>query len=71
METLVKSLSKLENIDGRKLRGSSAKMKREYSLEDLIDLTDEIEQRYDRHGVVRDTELQLSLIDVFREKLAK
>ena len=71
METLIRALSRLENVDSRKLRGGSAKMKREYSLEDLIDLTDEIEQRYDRHGIVRDSQVQLSVIDVFREKLAK
>ena len=56
----------VENVDSRKLCGGSAKMKREYSLEYLIDLTDEFEQRYNRHGVVRDSQVQLSVIDVVK-----
>merc|ERR1712008_271698 len=44
-------------------------MKREYSLEDLIGLTDELEQRYDRHGRQTDN-AQLTTIDIHKEKLA-
>merc|ERR1719347_1882392 len=53
----------------KSLRPPSAKMKREYSLEDLIGLTDELEQRYDRHGN-QTSNTPLSTLDIHKEKLA-
>ena len=42
-----------------------------YQAEELISLTDEMEQRYDRHGEVRDADIRLTTTDIFREKLAR
>ena len=61
----------IEKIDGRNLGRTISKMKREYSHEDLIELTEEIEMRYDRHGVPRELGVKLSSVDIFRESLAK
>ena len=73
LETSVKLLERLAR-EARSARASSsrsARMKRELSLEELISLTDEMEQRYDRHGEVRDADMKLSTVDIFREKLAR
>ena len=71
LDCLKTSLELIEKIDGRKLGRPTSKMKREYSHEDLIELTEEIEMRYDRHGVPRELGLKLSSVDLFRERLAK
>ena len=74
LESLERSVSLLERVEVRSSRASSSKssrMKRELSLDELISLTDEMEQRYDRHGAVRDTEARLTTRDIFREKLAR
>ena len=71
LECLKSSLSLIEKIDGRKLGRPISKMKREYNHEDLIELTEEIEMRYDRHGVSRELGVKLSSVDMFRERLAK
>ena len=61
----------MEVRTSRASSSKSSRMKRELSLDELISLTDEMEQRYDRHGVVRDTEARLTTRDIFREKLAR
>ena len=76
LHTLETSVVLLERLarEARSARASSsrsARMKRELSLEELISLTDEMEQRYDRHGEVRDADMKLSTVDIFREKLAR
>ena len=71
LECLKSSLALIEKSEARNIGRASSKMKREYSHEDLIELTEEIEMRYDRHGVPRDAEATLSSADIFRERLAK
>ena len=74
LKTLEMSVSLLEGVEARSSRVSSSRssrLKRELSLEDLISLTDEMEQRYDRHGVARSRETKLTTRDIFREKLAR
>ena len=72
LHTLQTSLGLLESLarEARSARATSsrsARMNRELSLEELISLTDEMEQRYDRHGEVRDADIRLSTVDIFRE----
>ena len=72
LQTLQTSVRLLESLarEARSARATSsrsARMKRELSLEELISLTDEMEQRYDRHGEVRDADIRLSTVDIFRE----
>ena len=73
LDTLHSAFSQIQGVLAKPWQSSAAavKMKREYSLEDLIDLTDEIEQRYDRHGDKRHTDTHLTPVDIFREKLAR
>ena len=71
LECLKTSLALIEKVNSRKLGRPTSKMKREYSHEDLIELTEEIEMRYDRHGVPRELGVKLSSVDMFRERLAK
>ena len=69
LETLEKAIEILEAPAMTALRPPSGKMKREYSLEDLIGLTDELEQRYDRQGKPT-TSTPLTTLDIHKEKLA-
>ena len=69
LQTLENAMKLLETPAMKTLRPPSSKMKREYSLEDIIGLTDELEQRYDRHGQPMDN-APLSTIDIHKEKLA-
>ena len=71
LECLKTSLALIEKVNSRNLGRPTSKMKREYSHEDLIELTEEIEMRYDRHGVPRELGVKLSSVDMFRERLAK
>ena len=76
LDTLHSAFSQIQGVlaepwQSRASSAAAVKMKREYSLEDLIDLTDEIEQRYDRHGDKRHTDIHLTPVDIFREKLAR
>ena len=71
LQTSVRLLEGLASKPARRASSRSAGMKRELSLEELISLTDEMEQRYDRHGEVRDADIKLTSLDILREKLAR
>lgn len=59
----------IRNIQPKKLLPSSGKLKREVSMEEIIQLTDEVQQNFDRQG--NRVEPLKSALDLHRERFAQ
>ncbi len=59
----------VKNVQPKKLLPVSGKLKREVSMEEIIQLTDELAQSFDRHG--HRLEPLKSALDLHRERFAQ
>lgn len=69
MTLLSNAVDFVKNIQPKKLLPTSGKLKREVSMEEIIQLTDELSQSYDRHG--NRLEPLKSALDLHRERFAQ